>query len=248
MSTRAKTILLVEDEEGLILTLEDRLGAEGYKIETCRDGISGFERASKPGLDLIILDLMLPGKTGLDICRDLRARSILTPILMLTARGQTVDRVVGLRMGADDYLGKPFDMSELLARIDAVLRRAGAPAAVNVSSASAQNTDTEYRFGEFRVDFRTCRLFKLTADGSDGREIEVPSREFRLLQYFLLHRGEVLSRDQLLDSVWGYESIPSTRTVDVHVAWLRQKIEENPQHPFWIETVRGLGYRFNEQA
>jgi two-component system, OmpR family, alkaline phosphatase synthesis response regulator PhoP len=223
-----KTILLVEDEPGLLLTLSDRLRSEGYTVETESDGPSGLTEAATGKYDLIILDVMLPGKGGLDVCRDLRQQGNTTPILMLTARGQVVDRVLGLKLGADDYLTKPFDMLELLARLEALLRR---PAQTVGPSAS-------YQLGDLRVDFRSTTVWR------DGKTLTLSAREFQLLRYFIEHRGETLSREELLRNVWGYEAMPATRTVDVHVAWLRQKLESDPKRPRFILTVQGLGYRF----
>jgi len=226
----SKRVLLVEDEPGLVLTLTDRLANEGYRVETCSDGVSGLERASEGGFDLIILDVMLPRKNGFDVCRDLRQRGVETPVLMLTARGQIVDKVVGLKLGADDYLTKPFEMMELLARLEALSRRAK----------SGQNDQPQgtYQFGSVRIDFRRAEVVV------DGRQKELSAKEFQLLKYFIEHREATLSRDELLNGVWGYDAMPSTRTVDVHVAWLRQKIEPNPRHPQFILTVHGLGYKF----
>lgn len=224
-------ILIVEDELGLAITLEDRLTSEGYQVTIARDGLEGFEQASRKPFDLIILDIMLPGKSGLDICRDLRQRSCATPILMLTAKGQTVDKVVGLKVGADDYLTKPFEMAELLARIEALLRRAGQPA--------ARPSET-VQFGDVLVDFRRTQVTRA------GHPVPLSAKEWQLLRYFLEHRGETLSRERLLREVWGYDATPSTRTVDVHVAWLRQKLEDDPKKPQWILTVTGLGYKFAE--
>lgn len=222
-------ILLVEDEPGLVLTLTDRLTSEGYVIETASDGETGLERALSEAFDLIMLDVMLPRKNGFDLCRDLRQKNVQTPIIMLTARGQVVDKVVGLKLGADDYVTKPFELMELLARIEALLRRAP------VASAAAPET---YQFGPVRVDFRRAEVDR------EGEPVELSSLEFKLLHYLIEHRGAVISRDKLLDEVWGYDAMPSTRTVDVHVAWLRQKIETNPRHPQFILTVHGLGYKF----
>ena len=225
-----KRILLVEDEPGLQLTLSDRLRSEGYEVETAGDGESGDERARKEAFDLLILDIMLPGKNGLDVCRDLRQQGVTTPILMLTARGQVADKVVGLKLGADDYLTKPFENIELLARIEALIRRAVAPAASAGADADELNGLT--------VDFRKAEVHR------DGELVELSAREFQLLRYFIENRGSVLSRDELLNNVWGYDAMPSTRTVDVHVAWLRQKIEANPKHPEHIRTIHGMGYKF----
>ena len=225
-----KRILLVEDEPGLVLTLTDRLKGEGYQVESARDGEAGLARAESESFDLIILDLMLPRKSGFDVCRDLRQRGVPTPILMLTARGETIDKVVGLKLGADDYLTKPFDMIELLARVEALLRRA--PAAGAGASAPV------HQFGSVRVDLRSAEVTR------DGKPVALSAREFQLLRYFVEHRGATLSRDELLDQVWGYDSSTTTRTVDVHVGWLRQKLEENPKYPRYILTVHGLGYKF----
>ena len=222
-------ILLIEDEPGLRMTLGDRLSNEGYGIETASDGETGFRRASGGGFDLIILDLMLPKKGGLDICRDLRQQGLTTPILMLTARNQTVDKVLGLKIGADDYLTKPFEMPELLARIEALLRRA---------SKAAEGAPAVYQFGTIRVDFRRTEVLR------DGKAVPLSAKEFQLLRYFIENRETTLSREQLLQEVWGYTSTTQTRTVDVHIAWLRQKLESDPKRPRWIVTAHKLGYRF----
>jgi two-component system alkaline phosphatase synthesis response regulator PhoP len=225
-----RRLLLVEDEPGLVLTLTDRLTAEGYDVEHEGDAVRGLARASTSTFDAILLDVMLPGGNGFDVCRTLRQRGVHTPILMLTARGQVVDRVVGLKLGADDYLVKPFEMAELLARIEALLRRG----AVRAASGSID----AFQFGDVTVDFRKAEVNK------GGQPLDLSAREFKLLKYFVEHRGAALSRDELLNEVWGYNAMPSTRTVDVHVAWLRQKIEDNPRHPQHILTVHGLGYKF----
>jgi two-component system alkaline phosphatase synthesis response regulator PhoP len=221
-------LLLVEDEPGLVMTLTDRLVAEGYDVESAGDAVTALERGGAGAHDLILLDVMLPGGNGFDICRTLRQRGITSPILMLTARGQVVDRVVGLKLGADDYLVKPFDMAELLARIEALLRRAPA----------ATTSNDNFRFGDVVVDFRRAEVSKA------GRVVELSAREFKLLRYFAEHVGATISRDELLNEVWGYHAMPSTRTVDVHVAWLRQKLETNPRHPQHLLTIHGLGYKF----
>ena len=224
-------LLLVEDELGLVMTLTDRLESEGFTVESARDAKSGLQRATEGRFDVILLDVMLPGGNGLDICRTIRQKGIQTPVLMLTARGQVVDRVVGLKLGADDYLVKPFEMSELLARIEAVMRRSRP---TNTSGDSLEVFQT----GNLRMDFRRAEVFK------NGEVLGLSAREYKLLRYFVEHRGAALSRDELLNEVWGYNAMPSTRTVDVHVAWLRQKIEDNPRHPAHILTVHGLGYKF----
>ena len=223
-------VLIVEDEEGLILTLTDRLVSEGFDVTSARDGKEGYEAASESKFDLIILDLMLPKMNGYDVCRDLRIAGVQTPILMLTARGETIDKVLGLKLGADDYLTKPFEVVELLARIEALLRRS--------SSQTNGHSVGEFRFGEVAIDFRRAEVKKGT------EPLDLSAMEFKLLQYLIENRGAVHTRDHLLDAVWGYDAMPTTRTVDVHIAWLRQKLEENPKHPQFIQTVHGIGYKF----
>ena len=227
-------LLLVEDEPGLQLTLSDRLQAEGYTVETAGDGDSGLTLALGGGFDLVVLDVMLPKRDGFDVCRVMRQKGVTTPVLMLTARGQVVDRVVGLKLGADDYLTKPFESAELLARIEALLRRAAQASA----AAPAANGHSRFTFDDVVVDVRRAEVTRA------GTPLELSAKEFQLLRYFLEHRGATLSREELLTEVWGYEHTPSTRTVDVHVAWLRQKLEANPKVPQIIQTVHGLGYKF----
>src|SRR5947209_5147749 len=228
MGEIARRILVVEDEESLVMALRDRLESEGYAVTVASDGESGFEAATRQPFDLVLLDVALPRKNGFDVCRDLRGRGVQTPVLMLTARGQIVDRVVGLKLGADDYLTKPFDMSELLARIEALLRRARA------ATASADAVV----FGAVHADFRSAVVLR------GGAPVELSGLELKLLRYFVEHRGALLTRDELLEKVWGYEAMPVTRTVDVHVASLRQKLETNPSRPEHFVTVHGLGYKF----
>ena len=223
-------ILLVEDERGLILTLTDRLESEGFEVDAAPDGKIGFDKALAADYDLIILDVMLPKKNGYDVCRDLRQKGVETPILMLTAKGETLDKVLGLKLGADDYLTKPFEVIELLARVEALLRRS--PATSN------GRTPDAFRFGEITIDFKRAEVKR------DSKPVELSAMEFKLLQHLVENRGVVHSRDQLLDAVWGYDAMPSTRTVDVHIAWLRQKLESNPKHPHFIQTVHGMGYKF----
>jgi two-component system, OmpR family, alkaline phosphatase synthesis response regulator PhoP len=222
-------VLLVEDEPGLQLAVSDRLIAEGYRVETAADGPSAVQRATGEPFDVIILDVMLPGRDGFDVAKTVRQQGVQTPILMLTARTQVVDRVVGLKLGADDYLTKPFEMVELLARIEALLRRAPTRSGVSLE---------RFQFGNVLVDARKAEVTK------DGAMCELSAKEFHLLRYFIEHRGATLSREELLTEVWGYHATPSTRTVDVHVAWLRQKLEPNPRVPQYILTVHGLGYKF----
>ena len=224
-----KRLLLVEDEPGLVLTLTDRLTAEGYAVTSVGDGNAAVDEALREPYDIIVLDVMLPGRDGFEVCRALRQQGMRAPILMLTARGQLVDRVVGLKLGADDYLVKPFEMAELLARLEALLRR--------VPHAAAAASD-QFRFGNVVIDTRRTEVTR------DGAIVELSALEFKLLRYFVEHAGATLSRDELLNEVWGYDAMPSTRTVDVHVAWLRQKLEENPRRPQYILTVHGLGYKF----
>lgn len=225
----SRSILLIEDEPGLVLTLKDRLTREGYEVDAASDGTQGLATALRGQADLIILDLMLPGRSGLDICRDLRQKGIETPILMLTARGQTVDKVLGLKLGADDYMTKPFEMPELLARVEVLMRRNR-----NTTGPGA----AFYNFGAIEVDLRRASATR------GGETIALSTREFELLRYFIEHRGAAISRDELLSNVWHYDAGTTTRTVDVHVAWLRQKLEDDPKRPQWIMTVHGLGYKF----
>jgi two-component system, OmpR family, alkaline phosphatase synthesis response regulator PhoP len=224
-----KKILVVEDEAGLRLTLGDRLRNEGYQVTVAPNGIEGFRLATSDCPDMLVLDLMLPGKSGLEVCRDLRQGGSMVPILMLTAKDQTIDKVVGLKLGADDYLTKPFEMQELLARIEALLRRASA-----ITRSGLQKT----QFGPFVLDYRRMEVFR------DSEQLALSAKEFQLLGYFIEHRNELLSRERLLEEVWGYDSSLNTRTVDVHVAWLRKKLEDDAKNPRWILTVHGQGYRF----
>jgi two-component system alkaline phosphatase synthesis response regulator PhoP len=224
-----KRLLLVEDEAGLVLTLSDRLRREGYRVDHAGDGLSGLERATAESFDLVVLDVGLPKMNGFDMLRALRERGVDTPVLMLTARGQLADKVAGLKLGADDYLAKPFEMAELLARIEARLRRPPAAPPLRAGQVGV---------GACVVDLDKAVLLK------DGQPVDVSAREFQLLRYFLEHRGDLLSREELLEQVWGLRGDTSTRTVDVHVAWLRQKIEPNPEHPQFLITVRGAGYKF----
>lgn len=227
-------ILIVEDEEGLLLTLHDRLTAEGFQVHSATDGTSGVERAVDESFDLIILDIMLPELNGFDACREIRARHIHTPILFLTARGEVTDKVIGLKLGGDDYLTKPFEMIELLARVEALLRR--------IREYDPVRNQEKIRFANILIDLEKCEIKK------QGQILEFSAQEYRLLSFLARHPDTVFSRQDLLDHVWGYEAMPSTRTVDVHIAWLRQKIEENPHHPQHIVTVHKLGYKFANRA
>ena len=223
-------VLIIEDEPNMVLGLRDSCEYEGYEVSVARDGKEGLEKASIEKPDMILLDVMLPVMSGIDVCRTLRARGIETPILMLTARNQEIDKVVGLEVGADDYVTKPFSVMELLARIRAHLRRA-----------AKQVVDLEnFSFGDVELNFK-----KYTARKS-GQALDLSAREFEILHYLIRRRGEIVSRDQLLDEVWGYDSTSVTRTVDNHIARLRQKIERDPAAPQHIITVYRIGYRFVE--
>ena len=221
-------ILLVEDEPGLVLTISDLLSAEGYEVRAASDGEAALAKAAGREFDLVILDIMLPKKTGLDVCRELRQRGIDSAILMLTAKNQIVDRVVGLKLGADDYFAKPFDPAELLARVEALLRRVHKDKRIAVRS---------FRFSDVDVDFERLEVVK------GGHPVSLAAKELQLLRYLVIHRDRVVPREEILQKVWEYGSDVSSRTVDVHVAWLRQKLD-NPQNPKHIQTVRGKGYRF----
>jgi two-component system alkaline phosphatase synthesis response regulator PhoP len=227
-----RKILLVEDEPGLVLTLTDRLESEGYEVDAAREGGEASKKAAEGHYDLILLDVMLPGKSGFDVCRELRMRGSSTPILFLTARGEVADKVVGLKLGGDDYLTKPFDMMELTARVEALLRRAAE------SAPKGTGAPVRYAFGDVEVDFRKAEVTRAKTP------IELSALEFKLLKYFIENRGATLSREELLSRVWGYDAAIHSRTVDVHVSGLRQKIEPNPARPQYVVTVHKLGYRF----
>lgn len=224
-----RRILLVEDEPGLRRTLKDLLFSSGYVVETSGDGAEAQELAERQPFDLIVLDVMLPSRSGFDVARNLRKNSVLTPILMLTARTELNNKVQGFKSGADDYLTKPFEAPELLVRVEALLRRAEAASRKKIST---------WDFHGITVDFTRARMTR------KGEEIVLSERECRLLQHLIESRGEVVTRDELLEEVWGYEAAPMTRTVDVHISWLRQKLEEDPANPKFIVTVHGQGYRF----
>ncbi len=223
-----QNLLLVEDEDALCMTLTDRLRNEGYGVECARDGQEGLQKATHSAYDLILLDVMLPKKNGFEVCREIREAGLGTPIIMLTARGETADKIAGLKIGADDYVPKPFDMAELMARIEALLRR----------SQSRANGQEVQQFGNLRVDLRGTEVAR------DGKSVQLSAREFQLLRYLIEHRGATVSRNEILQEVWGYSADTFTRTVDVHVASLRQKIESDPKKPELIVTVPGLGYKF----
>lgn len=223
-------VLIIEDEPNMVLGLKDSCEYEGYEVAVARNGKEGLEKASTENPDIILLDVMLPLISGIDVCRTLRTRGIETPILMLTARSQEIDKVIGLEVGADDYVTKPFSIKELLARIRAHLRRA-----------TKQVVDIEsFNFGDVELNFKKYAARK------GGQALDLSAREFEILRYLIRRRGEIVTRDQLLDEVWGYRSTPVTRTVDNHIARLRQKIEQDPSEPQHIITVHRLGYRFIE--
>jgi DNA-binding response OmpR family regulator len=231
-SSPARRILIVEDDAALLLALTDRLTQEGYQVDSATDGNQGSEMLAAGAHELVILDVMLPGRNGFEVAREARNQGLDTPILMLTARGEVTDRVVGLEFGADDYLTKPFEFIELLARMQALLRRAERP------SAKAASEKLEY--GDVRIDTRSAQVFL------KDELVTLSSKEMQLLQYFMENTGVALTRDGLLDAVWGYDTGTNTRTVDVHVGRLRQKLEAEPNNPKIIITVRGLGYRFGQ--
>lgn len=220
-------ILIVEDEPAMVAGLRDNFEFEGYEVISAEDGVAGLERALSDDPDLVVLDVMMPRMSGLDVCKQLKARRPSIPIIMLTARGQEIDKVVGLELGADDYVTKPFSIRELMARVKAVLRRASPQLAADI-----------YRFSDIEVNIRGNEVLRT------GRPVELSAKEFALLAYFISHPAETLSRDRLLDAVWGYDNYPNTRTVDTHIVHLRQKLEPNPEEPRFILTVHGSGYKF----
>lgn len=222
------TILVIEDEPNMVNGLRDNFEYEGYNVLTAMDGVEGLQRALQDGPDVVVLDVMMPKMSGLEVCKQLRAKRPSLPIIMLTARGQEVDKVVGLELGADDYVTKPFSIRELLARVKAVLRRAKV----------LPKDQEQYSFSDVEVDLRRCSVKR------SGKTVELSSKEFELLRHFIGHSGETLSRDKLLEEVWGYDNYPTTRTVDSHIVRLRQKLEPDPEQPRFFLTVHGTGYRF----
>jgi len=222
-----ESILLIEDEQSVQSTLGLRLRSEGYVVDTASDGTEGFEKATTSPFDLIILDVMLPDRSGFDICRDIRQAGLATPILFLTARSQTTDKVLGLKLGGDDYVTKPFKAAELMARIEVLLRRVPVRSGYGV-----------HQFGPIRVDLRRAEVTR------DGAPVYLSAREFQLLRYFIERAGSTIPRSELLQSIWGYSEKTLTRTVDMHVSSLREKLEQNPKRPEFIVTVAGVGYKF----
>ena len=221
-------VLIVEDDESMAVALRDGFMFEGYDVRVAKDGAAGLRLATEGSHDLIILDVMLPQVSGLDICKRVRSNGSNVPIIMLTARGQEIDKVLGLKIGADDYVTKPFSFLELMARVEALLRR---------SSSFAEHLEN-YTFGDVEVDFRSSEATK------KDEPIALSPREFKLLRFLIEHRGEVVPRERLLDAVWGYDDVPFTRTVDMHIAKLRKKIEDTPADPTFIVTVHRMGYKF----
>jgi DNA-binding response OmpR family regulator len=221
-------ILVVEDEPAILRGLADNLKFESYDVLTAMDGEAGYRIMKERKPDLVILDLMLPKLSGYEVCRKVRAEGVTTPILMLTARGEEGDRVLGLDLGADDYVTKPFSVRELMARVRALLRRSQPP----------QKLPDELRFDDVVVDFRSYEARK------EGRPLEMTRKEFSLLRLLAARAGEVVTRDELLNEVWGYEKFPTTRTVDNHIASLRTKLERDPAQPEHLRTVHGVGYKF----
>lgn len=224
-----KKILIIEDEEDLVKGLKLNLADEGYDLDWAIDGKEGLRKALDETADLIILDLMLPEMDGLEVCRELRQKKIAVPIIMLTAKGEEIDKVVGLEIGADDYITKPFSIRELLARIKAHLRRA---------SREENAAQRIYSFGDVEIDFTHFKVRRKQV------EFELTFLELEIMRYFIAHQGEVVSRNDLLDKIWGYDSYPTTRTIDNHILKLRKKIEEDPAHPQYIRSVYAAGYQF----
>jgi len=225
-----KKILIIEDEESIRTVLEDDFRLENYDVIVASDGIEGLAKAANPDIDLIILDIMLPGMNGFDICKKLRNQSISTPIIMLTAKGQEIDRVLGLEIGADDYVTKPFSPRELQARVKAILRR--------METEPDDKSENLYRSGGLEVNFRQYECRK------NGKAVSLTTHEFELLKYLTLNRGNVINRDELLNEVWGKDVFVTPHTVDTHMANLRKKIEDDPSHPRFIKSIRGVGYKF----
>ena len=229
----APLLLLIDDDESLSSLLGDRLRREGYDVKSCGDVAQAEELLKSRTFDVILLDVMLPDRSGFDFCADLRGRDVETPVLMLTARGNVTDRVTGLRIGADDYLSKPFEVPELLARIEALRRRAGL---------NGRADNALFEFGEVCVNFDNQSITR------SGQLVELSRREFQMLTHLIRNRGRVILRDELLQVVWGYIKLPYTRTVDVHMWQLRRKLEADPQQPRFLRTIRGTGYLFAEST
>ncbi|PJI06663.1 MULTISPECIES: response regulator [Clostridium] len=226
-------ILVVDDEEHIVKLIKFNLENNGYKVITASDGVKALSLAREESPGLVLLDLMLPLMDGYDVCREIRRDQVISnmPVIMITAKGEELDKILGLELGADDYITKPFSVRELVARVKAVLRRT-----------RIDYIDKIFKFGNIQIDFQRHSVVK------DGEKIELTLKEFELLEVLIKNKGRVMTRDFLLDKVWGYEYIGETRTVDVHVRHLRQKIEEDDKKPKFIETIRGIGYRFNNYS
>jgi two-component system alkaline phosphatase synthesis response regulator PhoP len=225
---RVTRILIVEDEPNMVAGLRDNFEYEGYQVITAPDGVEGLRRALQDRPDLVVLDVMMPRMSGLDVCKQLRAKRPSLPVIMLTARGQEVDKIIGLELGADDYVTKPFSIRELLARVKSVMRRAQV----------LPKEQDRYSFADIEVNLRSYQVVRA------GKAVEFSAKEFELLKHFLCHPGETLTRDRLLNEVWGYDNYPTTRTVDAHIVRLRQKLEPIPEEPRFFLTVHGVGYKF----
>jgi two-component system, OmpR family, alkaline phosphatase synthesis response regulator PhoP len=225
-----KKILVVDDEEHIQELIKFNLEKNSYKVITADNGKDAFEIAKEQQPDLVLLDLMLPGMDGLEVCKAIRRENSIAsmPIIMITARGEELDKILGLELGADDYITKPFSVRELLARVKAILRRT-----------SVKYEENNYKFGEITIDFQKHEIKR------EGEKIELTLKEFELLEILIKNKGRVMTRDFLLDKIWGYEYLGETRTVDVHVRHLRQKIERDDKNPIYIQTIRGIGYKFN---
>jgi two-component system, OmpR family, alkaline phosphatase synthesis response regulator PhoP len=223
-------ILVVDDEENILELIRFNLENNGYEVITAANGIDAVKLAKSENPQLVLLDLMLPGMDGYDVCKEIRMDKSLAgiPIIMITAKGEELDKILGLELGADDYITKPFSIREMLARVKAVLRRT-----------TTQFTDKAYRFGSISVDFQRHEVLR------NDEKIDLTLKEFELLEILIKNKGRVMTRDFLLDKIWGYEYIGETRTVDVHIRHLRQKVEEDDKNPKYIETIRGIGYRFS---
>ena len=221
-------ILIVEDEPNMVAGLRDNFEYEGYSVITAADGREGLERALADLPDIVLLDVMMPRMSGLEVCKQLKVKRPAMPVIMLTARGQEVDKVVGLELGADDYVTKPFSIRELLARVKAVLRRVHA----------LPKEQERYAFSDVEINLRSYQVHR------KGNPVNFSAKEFELLKYFVCHSGETLTRDRLLEDVWGYDHYPTTRTVDAHIVRLRQKLEPSPEEPRYFLTIHGVGYKF----
>lgn len=222
------TILIVEDDETMFKGLRDAFEYNGFNVVSATDGESGLQLAETSKLEIVLLDVMLPSTDGFEVCRILRKRGVAIPIIMLTARAEEIDKVVGLEIGADDYVTKPFSTRELLARVKAHLRR----------TTEKKLSFDHYEFGNVSIDFASFKAFK------NKKQIDLTSTEYSLMKVLIIHRNEVVPREKILNEVWGYDSYPSSRTVDNHILNLRQKLEDNPQKPDYIHTIHGLGYKF----